>query len=280
METDSPLCIGIIAGGGAFPVMCAKEALKAGNKVVVIAHKDETDRAIERHSAVVEWVRLGQFGKVLKILRQYSCKKVLFAGTITKKRIFKDVIPDFKALSLWKCLCSRNDDALLRAISNEIEKEGIEVIPSTAFLQSLFAPKGVLTQKGPSEDELRDIGFGYRLQKKIGELDIGQTIVVKDRTVVAVEALEGTDECIRRASKLIGKGAVIVKLAKPNQDMRFDVPSVGVNTINTMIEAGARILAIEAKKTLLFDRDEAISLAERHGITIVGIDDDYCLNIR
>lgn len=263
---------GIVAGGGNFPILCAKSAREANKLVIAIAHKGETSQEIERHAHVTKWVHLGQLGKIIKTLKKNGCKKALFAGTITKKRMFYDVRPDIRALSLWRKIGSRLDDSILRAVSCELEKEGIEIVPSTYFLDDLFTPKGILTRRRPTEDEEEDIKFGYAIQKKIGALDIGQTIVVKDRTVVAVEAMEGTDETIARGGRLTGQGAVVVKVAKPEQDLRFDLPSAGLGTIRQMIEAKARVLALEAGKSLFFDRDKAIELANQHGIAIVGID--------
>ena len=263
---------GIIAGGGRFPILCARAAKSAGMKVVCIAHKGETSRAIQEFCHETHWIHLGQLGRLIKHLGEAGCKRALFAGTITKKRMFYDVRPDLRALVLWKKMGSRQDDSILRAIADELEKEGIEVVPSTYFLEDLYTPKGVLTRRSPSKEEKKDIEFGYMMQKQIGALDIGQTLVVGSRTVLAVEAMEGTDKTILRGGGLAhGKGCVVVKVAKPHQDMRFDVPSAGLGTIETMVEAGATCLALEAGKTLFFDKDEAISLADQHGITIVGV---------
>jgi len=265
--------LGIVAGGGNFPILCAQAAQHSGMKVVVVAHKGETSREIERYAHAVHWVHLGQLGKVIEALKKNRCTKALFAGSITKKRMFFDVRPDLKALTLWNRLRSRLDDNILRAVSKTLEQEGIEIVPSTYLLKDLLTPKGLMTKIGPTKEERDDISLGFTLQKRIGALDIGQTMVLKDKAVVAIEAIEGTDQTILRGGMLAGPGTVVVKVAKPGQDTRFDLPSTGVQTIKTMIEAKARVLALEAKKSIFFDRDEAIGLADSHGITVVGIEE-------
>ena len=253
-------------------MLCAEQGMKQGLKVVVIAHKGETDPKIERYAAHIRWIHLGQLGKIISFFRKKGVDKTLLAGTITKTRIFRDVRPDLRALSLWNAMRGHLDDGILRAVAGELAKEGIEVVPSTILMKDLVTPKGVLTRRRPSRDEQRDIDFGIHLAKRIGELDIGQCIVVKDRAVLAVEAIEGTDETIRRGGRLGGgKGTCVIKICKPNQDMRFDLPSIGIGTVETMIEAGASCLAVEAGRSLFFDRQQAVELADRHSIAIVGI---------
>lgn len=263
--------IGIIAGGGQFPLLCAKEAREKGYEVYVIAHKNETLKEVEELSHHFHWITLGQLGNLIDTLKKWGLKKVIFAGSIEKKRIFRDIFPDFKALSLWKALKNHHDDNILRAVSQELLKEGIEVLPSTLFLENLKMEKGILTKKKPIESEMEDIQFGFDIAKKIGELDIGQCIVVKDRCVLAVECVEGTDKTILRGAELGGEGVIVVKICKPNQDERFDLPSIGLKTIETMILAKAKVLAAEANKTLFFDKDKAVELANKNGIVIVGI---------
>jgi DUF1009 family protein len=264
--------LGIIAGGGQFPLLCAKEAVRRGVQVAVVAHRRETDPSIESFATYIKWVHLGQLGKIISFFRKKGVNRTLLAGTITKTRIFFDVRPDLRALSLWNSMKGHLDDGILRGVADELAKEGIEVVPSTILMEDLVTPEGVLTRRRPSKDEKRDMEFGIEIARKIGQLDIGQCIVVKDRAVLAVEAIEGTDETIRRGAGLGGgEGACVIKICKPNQDLRFDLPSIGLGTIETMIEAGASCLAVEAGRSLFFDRHRAIELADRHSIAIVGI---------
>ncbi len=263
--------IGLVAGGGKFPVLFAREAASQGYDVICVAHVGESDPVLEEVCHRLYWIRLGQLGRLIKILKKEKIPEVAFLGRITKTRMFRDVRPDLQALLLWRKIKDRQDDAILRAVAQELEKEGIQVIESTRFLKDLLMPSGVLTHKRPSAEQWEDIAFGYRMARAIGELDIGQCVVVKDRTVLAVEAIEGTDETIRRGGRLCGQGAVVVKVVKPQQDRRFDLPSVGLKTIETMAEVRAEVLAVEADEALFFDRAEAIALANKLGICIVGV---------
>ncbi len=263
--------LGIIAGGGDFPILCAKAAQKKGVKVVVIAHKGETSKNIEEYVDHIKWLYLGQLNKLIKTLKKYKVKHVIFAGTIKKKRIFFDVRPDTRALLLWKRLKNRLDDNILRAFADELEKEEIKVIPSTTFLDELLTREGILTQKAPDKNQLEDIKFGWNIAKEIGKLDIGQCIVVKDKTVIAVEAIEGTDATIKRVGELGIADTIVIKICKPSQDTRFDLPATGPQTIENMAQVKAKILAIEANKSLMFNKDKMIELADRYGIGIIGI---------
>ncbi len=267
-RTKPPL--GLIAGGGQFPIMCARAAQDEGRSVVAIAHKGETDKALEAVTEKIRWVHLGQLGKVIRFFKNEGVSEALFAGTITKKRIFRDVRPDIRALSIWRRLDTRLDDGILRAVAGELEKEGIRVVPSTLFLKGLLAPEGRLTGHRPSSSQQEDIEFGFRMAKEIGRLDIGQCLVVKGKAVLAVEAIEGTDETILRGGRLGGAGSVVVKICKPGQDVRFDLPSVGPRTIESMIRVKASVLVVEAGKTLLFDREDMIALADSNAITVIG----------
>ncbi|MGQ9812475.1 MAG: LpxI family protein [Dissulfurimicrobium sp.] len=264
--------VGLIAGGGQFPILCARAARLKGRKVIAIAHKGETLPELGNDVDAIEWISIGQLGRLIKILKDAGVSEAIFVGTITKKRIFIDVRPDLRALNLWRRLDKRLDDSILRAIAAEIESEGIKVLPSTFFMHDILMPDGVLTRKKPSASQVEDIEFGLRLAKKIGALDIGQCVVVKDKVILAVEAIEGTDETILRGGRLGGPGAVVVKICKPFQDTRFDLPSVGLGTIERMAEVGAEVLAVESGRALLFDRDQAVALADRSKIAIVGID--------
>lgn len=261
---------GLIAGTGRFPLLFAQSAKSKGIKVVAIAHKGQTSPEIESLADKTYWIKVGQLGKLIRLLKDEGIKDVALVGGITKTIMFSEVAPDLRALSLIAKMRTLNDDALLRAVAGEIEKEGITIHNSTIFLTDLLSPSGCLTRRQPNKNEAQDIAFGWEIAKEIGRLDIGQTVVVKDRVVLAVEAIEGTDEAIRRAGALgKGKGLVVIKVSKPQQDLRFDLPAIGPNTITTMKEAGARVLAIETGKTLLIDKEELIKAANQAGITIV-----------
>ncbi len=271
IDTINHDTIGLIAGGGDFPIMCAEAARRHGKAVIAVAHKGETSPDLNSEVDHLEWIYLGQLGRLIKTFKKYQVKQVIFAGTIKKKRIFSDIRPDLRALSLWKKLRTRLDDGILRALADELESEGIHVISSVTFLTELLVPEGLLSKKKPSKQEWEDIKFGWGLAKKIGQLDIGQCIVVKHKTVLAVEAIEGTDETITRGGKLGGPGGVIIKVCKPTQDTRFDLPATGPDTIKTMASVSASVLAVEANKALLFKKEETIKLANKLGISIVGI---------
>ncbi len=266
--------IGVIAGGGQFPLLFAEAARKQGRRVVAIGHRGESLPELEQQADVTYWVKLGQLGKILKHFRQERVQEAVFAGTITKTRVFKDVIPDLKGLTLWNKIDVRQDDAILRAVAGSLEKEGIQVIASTSYLEHLLFPPGILTRKKPTREQLEDIRFGWRIAREIGRLDIGQCVVVRERSVLAVEAIEGTDAAIRRGGKLGVSGVVVVKLKKPNQDFRFDLPATGMKTIETLAEVKGAVLAVEAGQSLLFDCEKMISLADRLGVVVMGVSQD------
>jgi hypothetical protein len=266
-----PEKIGIIAGGGQFPLLFIEAARKAGRKVMVVAHKGETEEHVARAADDVCWVKLGQLGKVLSWFHKQGVGETVFLGTITKTQIFRDIMPDLKALSLWNKIDSRQDDAILRAIAGALEREGIRVLESTLYLQHLLFPQGILTRKKPSGKQRRDIEFGWKHARAIGELDIGQCVIVRDCTVVAVEAIEGTDAAIKRGGVLAGESAVVVKVKKPGQDFRFDLPATGITTIHTLKSVKGAVLAVEAGQALLFDREEMVRVANEAGIVVVGI---------
>ncbi len=264
--------IGIVAGGGQFPILAARAAKKQGLSVFAVAHRDETDPAIATEVHALKWVHLGQLGKLIGFFRKNNVSQVMFAGTITKKRIFRDVRPDIRGMVAWRRIKARLDDGILRAVADELARDGITVVPSTLFLQDLVTPPGILTRTTPDDAQQQDIEFGLGLAREIGRLDIGQCVVVKDRAVIAVEAIEGTDRTILRGGELGGPGTVVVKICKPGQDTRFDLPATGLGTIETMIEAGASCLALEAGRSLLFDREKALELADRHKIAVIGLE--------
>ncbi|NPA94519.1 MAG: LpxI family protein [Thermodesulfobacteria bacterium] len=263
--------VGIVAGGGQFPVLCAQAASRKGYRVYGLCHKGETSKELEKYCVKTKWIHLGQLGKLISFFKKNGVTKVFFAGTIKKTRLFVDVRPDMRALALWRSMDGHLDDSILRLVAAELEKEGLEVVSPTLFLENLLFPQGILTKKQPTQEQMEDVRFGFEIAKRIGDLDIGQCIVVKDKVVLAVEAIEGTDETIRRGGRLAKGGAVVVKICKPNQDRRFDLPSVGLKTIETMIEAGADVLAAEAGVSLFFDMSESLALADRAGICVMGI---------
>jgi hypothetical protein len=265
--------IGIIAGGGQFPILFAQAAKKKGCQVLVAAHKGESNLEIEEVADGICWVKLGQLGKIIKFFRQEGVTEAVLLGTITKTRIFKDIMPDFKGLALWNRLKVRQDDSILRAVADVLEDEGIKILESTFYLRELLFPKGVLTKRKPSVEQIDDINFGWRMAREVGRLDIGQCVVVRDRAVLAVEAIEGTDAAIQRGGKLGKEQAVVVKVKKPGQDFRFDLPAIGTKTIDSMDSVGAAVLAVEAGQALLFDGEELIERANKAGIVVVGVEE-------
>lgn len=273
-EPGLPSPIGLIAGGGQFPLLFAEAARARGRRVVAVAHVNETLPELEQQADVTCWVKLGQLGRIIKYFRQEGVGETVFAGTITKTRIFHDVLPDFKGLTLWNKIDIRLDDAILRAVAQTLEEEGIRVIASTCYLDHLFFPQGLLSRKKPSTAQLEDIRFGWSIARAVGRLDIGQCVVVRDRSVLAVEAIEGTDAAIRRGGELAGSGAVVVKLKKPDQDFRFDLPATGEKTIATLAAVKGAVLAVEAGQSLLFDRAAMVRAADRAGIVVIGLCED------
>lgn len=263
--------IGVIAGGGQFPLLFIEAAQAAGRRVVVVAHKGETDEKASEAADAVCWVKLGQLGKVISFLKQEGVGETVFLGTITKTQIFRDVLPDFKGLTLWNKIDRKQDDAILRAIAKTLEKEGIKVLESTLYLRHLLFPVGVITRKKPNKNQRLDIEFGWQNARAIGKLDIGQCVVVRNCTVLAVEAIEGTDATILRGGALAKEQAVVVKVKKPGQDFRFDLPATGLTTIRSLQQVQGAVLAVEAGQTLLFDKELMIEEANKAGIVIVGV---------
>ncbi len=265
--------IGLIAGSGQFPVLFAKAARKAGVSVVAVGFVEETDPALAREVDHLYMIKLGQLGKLIDCFKKHGVTQAAMAGAINKTRLYSRIRPDWRAVRFALKLKNKKDDFLLRALASELEQDGITIKPSTVFLPELLAPEGVLTVRQPNWKEKRDIQFGWDIAKEIGKLDVGQCVVVKDQAVLAIEGIDGTDETIRRGGRLCGSGAVVVKVSKPNQDLRFDVPAVGLKTIEVMAEVNARVLVIEAGKTLAFDLEKMIELANQYGISIVSVKD-------
>ena len=273
-EVGQTSAIGLIAGGGQFPLLFAEAARARGRRVVAIAHINETSTELEEKADLTCWVKLGQLGKIIKFFRREGVKETVFAGTITKTRIFHDILPDFKGLTLWNKIDNRLDDAILRAVAATLEEEGIRVLASTCYLDHLFFPQGLLSRKKPSAAQMEDIRFGWKVAREVGRLDIGQCVVVRERSVLAVEAIEGTDAAIRRGGELAGSGAVVVKLKKPDQDFRFDLPATGPKTIETLASVKGAVLAVEAGQSLLFDQAAMVEAADRAGLVVVGLSED------
>lgn len=266
--------IGLIAGNGSFPVEFAKAAKEKGLTVIAVAHEGETLPELAEWADAVFWIKVGHLGKLITIFKEQGVRDVLMAGGIKKTRLFSGGLPDLRGAALLARLIAKKDDSLLRAVANELESEGITVRESTLYLDNLLAPAGVLTRRRPSAEEWKDIAFGWQMAKEIGRLDIGQTVVVKEQAVLAVEAIEGTDEAIRRGGRLCREGGVVVKICKPHQDLRFDLPATGPDTIASMREVKASCLAIEGGKTIMIQRDAVINEANKAGIAIVALDEN------
>src|ERR671926_690808 len=263
---------GLIAGNGRFPFLVLEGARRAGCEVAVAAIKEETDPEIERVADRLTWVGIGQLGRMIRFFKREGVEKAIMAGQVRHVQIFSGAIPDVRMLRMLLSLPRRNTDALIGGVAAELAREGIELIDSTYFIKDHLPAEGVLTRRAPDERERGDIEYGLEVAREIARLDLGQTIVVRARACVAIEAMEGTDETVRRAGRLARGRLTVIKVAKPDQDMRFDVPVVGVPTIQTMIEAGATCLAITAGKTLMFDREEMLRLADKNSIAILATD--------
>jgi len=266
--------LGIIAGNGRFPFLVLDAARSLGYEVVVIGIKEEADKDLEGAAATAKsamhWVSIGQLGTFLKILEDNHITRAVMAGQVKHIKIFGGFVPDLTAMSLLGRMKGMNTDALIGAVAELMRERGVELMNSASLLEPLLARDGVMTNRAPNEAEAKDLEFGYPMADAIAGLDIGQTIAVKHKAVVAVEAMEGTDEAIGRAGHLAGEGVTIIKVAKPKQDMRFDVPIVGLATIQAMRVARATCLSLDAGKTLIFDRDAFFASANDAGIAVVG----------
>jgi hypothetical protein len=271
--------LGLIAGNGRFPFLVLDAARAQGHEVTIVAAKEEAfpelDDAATRHKVPIHWISLGQLGRCLELLQSAKVTHVVMAGQVKHTKIFSGgIVPDGVFLKVLARLASKNTDGLIGAVADELRSHGIDVMDSTALLQSLLAPSGVLTERTLTADEIKDLSFGYRMADSLAGLDIGQTIAVKSRAVVAVEGMEGTDEVIGRAGRLAGPGVCIIKVAKPAQDMRFDVPVIGSATIVAMESVGATVLSVDAGRALMFDGDAIIAAANAADITVVGREQD------
>ncbi len=271
-DTNSPVNpIGLIAGNGKLPVVFAKEAKKLNYSLVAVGFKGETAQELRNIVDRIYWVNLGEWNKIIKFFQKLNVKKALMLGLVKHTHIFENIKFDRKTKEIWNKLKDKRANTLLKTAVSILTNAGINVISPTTFLKFFFIPSGILTQSRPTKKEWQDIEFGYKIAKNLARLDIGQTVVVKDKSVLAVEAMEGTDKCILRAGKINENGIIVTKVARPKQDMRFDLPVIGLNTINVLKKVKARVLACESRKTILLDKEKLIQWANKNKLVIVGI---------
>lgn len=264
--------LGLIAGQGDMPRAIALEAQRQGYRIVAAALRGLADESIERYADAVKWFKAGRAGAVINYLKANGVEEALFAGKFPKDLIVRGALsPDLRLFRFLFNLRDRGDDTILNSVAKELARDGIRLLDMRDFCRDMLASERILTRREPSKEEWRDISYGFRIAKGVGGLDIGQTVVVKDRAVMAVEAVEGTDEAILRGGGLAGGGAVVVKVSRPGQDMRMDLPVVGLATIDCMVRAGVRALAIEAGSSIIIERDELIKKADEAGIAIAGV---------
>jgi DUF1009 family protein len=260
---------GLIAGNGDFPFLVLEGARSRGIEMAVIGIREEASPALERAAKRFHWISLGELGRGIDLLHQEGVKRAVMAGQVKHNKIFSSIRPDWRLAKLLFSLPAKNTDALIGAVARVLEDEGIELVDSTKFLGSLLPAAGVLTRRAPDDAEAADIAYGRQVAQRIAGLDLGQTVVVRDCACVAIEAMEGTDEAIERATRIAGgQRLVVVKISKPAQDMRFDVPVIGLKTVEVMRRANATALAIDAGRTLLFDREALVRAADEAGIAI------------
>jgi hypothetical protein len=268
--------IGLIAGGGSFPLLFAAEARKAGREVFIVALNGITPKEIEQYAAQIKWFRLGNVGGPISFLRESGVKQALMVGSIQHVNIFGGVIPDMRAAKLLLKLRDKKASAIFSAVAEEFASDGIELVSTATLLEHLLVKPGLLAGKRPSDDVMKTAAYGWKAAKALAALDIGLTVVLRDQVAVAAEGIEGTDECIKRAGDLTrekGGGLTVVKVARPDQDMRFDLPVAGARTLRVMKEAGATTLVLEAGKTLILGMEEFLAAARETGITVLGADD-------
>jgi DUF1009 family protein len=261
---------GLIARKGQFPFLVVEGARKSGASLAVVAIKEETDPRIAEVADDVQWVGIGQLGKMISYFKKQGVSRAIMAGQVKHVQIFSGALPDVRMFKMLWNLPKRNTDALIGGVAAELAKEGIELIDSTHFIKDRLAADGVLSKRKPNETELANIEYGLHIAREIARLDLGQAIVIRASACIAIEAMEGTDATIRRAGELARGKLTVVKVAKPSQDMRFDVPVIGVPTVQAMIDAGATCLSVTAGKTLIFDRDDMLALANKNKIAVVG----------
>ncbi len=263
--------IGMIAGNGRFPFLVAKEIRKQGDRVITVALKEEADKDIEIFSDETVWLSVGKIQKIIDAFKDRNVDTAIMVGQVKHAKIYSAITMDLRAIKIMTSLVNKKTDTILGAVVKEFEKEGISFLPSHIYLKDLLAKNGVIAGKKLNSFETKDAEFGFKMAKAIAGLDIGQTVVVKDKSVLAVESIEGTDECIKRAYSLGGDNAIVVKVAKPNQDFRFDVPVIGTRTIDTLKDNKIRAMIIEANSTLILDKDVVIEKAKQTGVTIIAM---------
>jgi DUF1009 family protein len=264
--------IGLIAGNRKFPLLFAKAARKKGFSVIAIAIKKDTSPRLNRLVDKIHWLCLSDFSQMFDIFAKDGVKNVVMAGQISPVRLFsKEILRDPLLRELLLAAKNRKADTIFSAVAGKLKDKGFNLIDSATFMEEHFPKKGLLAGDNPSAEIRGDIDFGVELAKEMGRLDVGQTVAVKDKAIVAVEALEGTDNLIRRAGRICRRGFTLVKVSKPNQDSRFDIPVVGLSTVKHLVKAGAVCLAVEAEKTLFIDREESLRLAEKKGLTVVAV---------
>ncbi len=263
--------VGLIAGNGRLPILLAKNMREAGKRVVAIGHLGETQRSLNYYAHALHWVAIGALGRIIEVLLEERVPSVIFAGGVSKRHFFSRAKPDLRAIKVLSQLSSKKDDAIMRAVAQEIEGEGIKVQSPIAFLKASMAPRGCWTERKPTAQEERDIEFGWQIAKKVGRLDLGQSLVVKDQMVLAVEGIEGTDETIRRGGRLGRGNVVVIKVVKPQQDLRLDLPVMGLATVGTLQKAGATAMAVDAHKTIVIDREKVVCEANKHNLCLLGI---------
>jgi UDP-2,3-diacylglucosamine hydrolase len=262
--------LGIIAGNGVYPLLIARAARQSGvSEIHVAAFENETRADLADHADSIEWMRVGQLSRMLKFFEKAGVRRAIMAGQIAPKNLF-DLRPDFKVLTILSTLKRRNAETLFGAVGDELAKVGVQLLPATTYLEDSLASEGLIAGPRPRKRLVEDIAFGFEIAKVLSKLDIGQTVVVRNGTVLAVEAFEGTNEAIQRGARLGKAGAIVVKVSKPNQDFRFDVPVIGCQTVEVSFAAGIKILAVEAGRTLLLDKEAVKALAEEKQITIYG----------
>lgn len=267
---EAPETLGIIAGSGVYPLLLADAARVAGVKrLAVAAFKDETSQDIVNRADEIEWLRVGQLGRLLNFFRDQKVEHAIMAGQIAPGNLF-NLRPDFKAMFLLARLKERNAESIFTAIGDQLAENGVELLPAATFLDHLLAPEGHIAGPKLKEREAEDVSFGFGIAKQLSALDVGQTIVVKNGTVLAVEAFEGTNDAIRRGGSLGKRNAIVIKVTKPNQDMRFDIPVIGTETLKVANESKIRVIAVEAGRTLLLEKASLLDLADRHKISLVG----------
>jgi UDP-2,3-diacylglucosamine hydrolase len=263
--------VGLIAGNGKLPLLLARNLRRAGRRVVAAAHVGETRKDLGAAVDALRWVRIGQFDSILRFFREEGAAEVLLAGGVSKTHFFSRLQPDARALRIFSRLKDKKDDALLRAIADEVESEGMRVVGPADFLQDHLAPRGCWSARPPTEREEKDIAFGWELARQMGALDVGQSVVVKDQIILAVEAIEGTDAAILRGGKWGRGGVTVVKICKPTQDPRLDPPVIGPKTVRVLHRAGGALLAVEAGKTLILDREKIVREADRNALCLYGL---------